>query len=96
MDLLANESEKVAWAVRVLSSLLTVLQGRLARDERLEKVRAYFRSPSLRIGHSISDNEIRQWVDGLSLAASNNDFQAELHSALARRNSLGNNEKMLA
>lgn len=91
-QMLLHEKDKVDWAIQCLLMLHRAIQGHLDLSRRLEGIRKYFCSNRLRVGQVVETHDMCEWLESLSLAESQNELQAELHSVLARRNSISNDE----
>jgi hypothetical protein len=84
------QDDRTTWAVRTLNSLNTALIAHgTSTSERHSELRRFFCSSGVRVGHEVSSEELSRWLQSLSFSKSQDDLQAELRSALARRNSLG-------
>lgn len=87
--LLTEEAERIAWAVRTLKAMNAALMeigSPLSR--RNTEIRRFFCSDRVRVTTEVEADELKDWVRSLSISKSRDDLQAELRSALARRNSM--------
>lgn len=93
--LVTDEAVRISWAVKTLDTLNTALIAHgLPVSARHTELRRFFCSDMVRVCQDINNGEVSRWLRSLSFSKSQNDLQAELRSALARRNSLVTEQDM--
>jgi hypothetical protein len=91
--LLREEAGRIAWAVRTLKAMhAALIEHGNPVSSRTAEIRRFFCSDRIRVGHEVLAEDIAKWVQSLTFSKSQDDLQAELRSALARRKSLGHGE----